>query len=1126
MVSALSVKGWRVALAIAQRTTWSLRQCTLKGWRVALAIARWATWSLRLCTKVVAPLYRPLKWLLSAVLMAGVFALSIEFLGRIIFGEPFNINSRLAAEINAFLVGYPLAIGLSAGFAGLLFIGSGFGHSRKQKQLRLGAAFQLCMPAEDLKLADLGFREVHPLANQFEQTHTAERPFFGRYFPRTAVEEPDPTEQDAAMGHEYAEEDLERLVRNNQAFLLVGYPYSGKTLTLFNIMRRLRGYVVVTPDSARPVPDEDLFALLKGKKAVILLDNLATYAERNYDLGFFAMRLSNATGGCYGVAGTCREGGDFTTVVASSGNHVTYFFENILLKLRLSPMTGAQLGELASSTGEDVDPQDLHLYPHPGNITMRDRTRRMRDRFQSLPEQGKDLLRTMKLLDAGGIPVTLSRLHSAFTCAFHRNVEPGALEDELTALWEQFFLLEQPSDQKVNPHFGHLAYAVSYSGGAEPEDEYWDALPQALEQIEDTDALVYLADGHGRRGDLRRALGASDRALGLSPDNPEARRSRAITLSRMGRSEEALTDFSLALEFGPDNPKTHRTRGITLSRMTRFEEALADFARALELSPDYFKAHLNRGITLSRMDRFKEALTDFALVIERSPDNFEAYRNRGITLAHMDRYEEALSDFARASEISPENPMANLSRGMTLAHMDRYEEALAEFDRAAELKPDNPEVHLNRGMTLARLDRYEETLAEFDRAAELKPDNPEVHLNRGMTLSHMDRYDEALAEFDHAGELKPDNPEVYLNRGMTLARLDRYEEALAEFDRAAELKPDNPEVHLNRGMTLARLDRYEEALAESESAAELRPDNPVVHYQRGRIFALLGRFDEALRACDRAIELNPGYAQAHYDRGSALANLGRQDEAIQSVDVALELRPDNPVAHYQRGRIFAFLGRFDEALRSFDRAIELNPDYAQAHCDRGSALANLGRQDEAIQSVDVALALRPESAENYFARGFVLTTIRGFERERLKQALQAYDEAVRLRPAFPEAHRERGFILGQFGRDEEALAAFERALEFYPDYAEALFGKARTLCFLVRNQQRFRAQETFEEVMVLLELAVAIDNRTIARITRERNAFRELRGDIAFGPRLRTLVWGHPEDPANPGKSPAPSQTT
>ena len=157
-----------------------------------------------------------------------------------------------------------------AGVLALFFV-AWVGHTWSETRRRLRAAFGIYTSAQELGLADLGFRASRPQEPERRETHREERPFFGTYFPRKAVEDREFTDADADMVREFAEEDLEQLIRNGRGFLLLGHPYSGKTITLFQILRRMTGYTVVSPDDSRPVPDEETFALLKGRKVVILL---------------------------------------------------------------------------------------------------------------------------------------------------------------------------------------------------------------------------------------------------------------------------------------------------------------------------------------------------------------------------------------------------------------------------------------------------------------------------------------------------------------------------------------------------------------------------------------------------------------------------------------------------------------------------------------------------------------------------------------------------------------------------------------------------------------------------------------------------------------------------------------
>ena len=449
-----------------------LRQFGSKAQHAATESGRLVQWLLRCCLLLISPLYPILKWIASAVFLALLISLLANYMTGGV--DP----SRLKAATEFMAAHRTLAVRVLVGSL-TLFVLARAGYVWREKDLCLRLAFDIYRPAHKLRLEELGFRLSHPQGPNRSETHREERPFFGTYFPRKAVEDSEPTDTDADAVHEYPEDELGRLLRNGRGFLLCGPPYSGKTITLLQILRAMRGYVVISPDASQSVPDEEALSILRGQNIVILVDNLAALAGSKYDLGLLVRRIAKAAKRPCVVAGTCREGGDLAAIAAGHGNQISYFCEG-WQKLRLHPMDTAQRVALAASAGITLGPQDARNYPLPGNITMRDRTQAMAERFRTLTEPSKDALRAMKLLDAGSIPLTRPRLHTVLVHVFDRSLEQPQMEETLRILWDEFFLLEPPSTGSVSPHFGHLLYAVSYPEGQYPEDERWDNMARVL----------------------------------------------------------------------------------------------------------------------------------------------------------------------------------------------------------------------------------------------------------------------------------------------------------------------------------------------------------------------------------------------------------------------------------------------------------------------------------------------------------------------------------------------------------------------------------------------------------------------------------------------------------------------
>ncbi|TRV58583.1 MAG: tetratricopeptide repeat protein [Microcystis panniformis Mp_MB_F_20051200_S6D] len=70
-----------------------------------------------------------------------------------------------------------------------------------------------------------------------------------------------------------------------------------------------------------------------------------------------------------------------------------------------------------------------------------------------------------------------------------------------------------------------------------------------------------------------------------------------------------------------------------------------------------------------------------------------------------------------------------------------------------------------------------------------------------------------------------------------------------------------------------------------------------------------------------------------------------------------------------------------------------------------------------------------------------------------EQAIASWDRALEFKPDYHEAWNNRGVALGNLGRYEEAIASWDRALEFKPDDHEAWYGRGVALGKLGRDEQ-------------------------------------------------------------------------
>jgi serine/threonine protein kinase/Flp pilus assembly protein TadD len=198
-------------------------------------------------------------------------------------------------------------------------------------------------------------------------------------------------------------------------------------------------------------------------------------------------------------------------------------------------------------------------------------------------------------------------------------------------------------------------------------------------------------------------------------------------------------------------------------------------------------------------------------------------------------------------------------------------------------------------------------------------------------------------------------------------------------------------------------------------------------YLRGRQFVHQFRrkgFEFAQQMFARAIAIDPGYALAY--------------AGIADCHSLLYMYWDTNAANLQQA---------DEASR---KALALDADLAEAHVARGLAVSLKKSYAEAEQEFETAIRLDPSlfAARYFYGRACI-------SQGKLLQAAGLFEHACQLRPDDYQAATHLTSIYGGLGRQADAQAACQRAiqivtkhLELHPEDARALYLGAVVWCKL------------------------------------------------------------------------------
>jgi tetratricopeptide (TPR) repeat protein len=188
-------------------------------------------------------------------------------------------------------------------------------------------------------------------------------------------------------------------------------------------------------------------------------------------------------------------------------------------------------------------------------------------------------------------------------------------------------------------------------------------------------------------------------------------------------------------------------------------------------------------------------------------------------------------------------------------------------------------------------------------------------------------------------------------------------------------------------------------------------------------------------------------AASYIMRGDNLMAQKMYHEALEMYDAAVAYDPFNSMAWNKLGIAHMRTGRYEDAVDSFEKAIAIDPFSANAWTNLGDSLAMLERHSEALKAYDRALGINQKDTYALLRKGMSLQ-----ETGDSAGAMRIYEEVIRLtdreirqHPNYAAYNAEfwtnRGDALSRLGRYEEAVPAYETALEINPKFERAEAGR-------------------------------------------------------------------------------------
>lgn len=397
------------------------------------------------------------------------------------------------------------------------------------------------------------------------------------------------------------------------------------------------------------------------------------------------------------------------------------------------------------------------------------------------------------------------------------------------------------------------------------------------------------------RGSSLLDLGRSDeaisdfsRALALDPKNATALANRGIAQVWKGELTAAVVDLDAAAAIDPSHPVVFRARGLMAEQKGDYKGAIEAYTSALAVEPGNDFALGHRAIAYRGAGDDDAALKDSEAALKLNSQWVDLYVLRANIFRVRGNAEEGLKQAAALGAGDYTDPYPYVAAANIYSAFKKDEDAMSMFARAITIKPE-PYIYLNRSLRRPKTD-VANRKADLDAALKLDPEYAEALAAKAKLEEESGNFAGAIALYTASLREAPGDIGILISRGIAYARSQDPTRAEKDFA-SARAKVSKP-VELNNicwnkataGIAL------EAALSECNSALAAEPDVPGFLDSRGLVLLRLGRLDDAIADYDRALSKAPQMPTSLFGRAIALARKGEKEKS--DIDRAAALKAD------------------------------------------------------------------------------------------------------------------------------------------------------------------------------------------------------------------------------------------
>lgn len=502
------------------------------------------------------------------------------------------------------------------------------------------------------------------------------------------------------------------------------------------------------------------------------------------------------------------------------------------------------------------------------------------------------------------------------------------------------------------------------------------------------DARHQLARAYLLIGKYQLAEKELQKVMRLNPSQPEVQLELAKVYNAQQKPDQAISQAKGYLATNPDSADALESLGIAYSLKNEPQLAETFFLRSLQLNPEKITVKLELAALNIRQGKAVEAKKMLEDVLK---DNIQHSRaqyllaDAEITLGQKDK---ALAIYKKLTELNSADPIA------------RYKYTLLGLEMGAPV---------NAGAAA------DELIIKF-------PKKGEGYRLKGIVSYYNKDFVEAIAALQNANRVQPTVVGHYF-LGLSLYNKGELENALSQFRLILDRNPSFNQARLLAGVILLQQQRTDDAISELTKLLEYNENSSQAHTLLGSAYMVKGMYEEGIKELDKAIDIEPRHIEAYLRKGVFLLSQGKNAEVEVNLTKALKIAPKLVGTRLALASFYEHQNYHDKAVATLKSGLTGSKSDADLYCGMARILF-AHNPSEAQKLIQKAKELNPDSV----APHIILASYYAGNRE-VGKALDEYSAVCKKEPGNANAMLRMGILLESVGRENEAVALYQKAKE-------------------------------------------------------------------------------------------------